>query len=262
MSTNYNPSKYFYIDGQFQGPIKSTVTFPVINPATEEKIFDLPMGDSADVDAAVKAAVKAFPAYSAWSVQERIALFERLVREFKHRQDDMAAAINKEMGAPLPFAKKAQAWVGLKHLEVVLENLKTYHFEERRGTALVIREPIGVCGLITPWNWAANQLSLKVFAAMAVGCTVVVKPSEFTPTSAKIYAEIMDSAGVPPGVFNLIQGNGPDVGVAMSEHPNIDMISFTGSTRAGIDVARRGAETVKRISQVRISKREEKFVFF
>lgn len=238
----------FYIDGAWVDPaVKKTI--PVINPATEDKLYDVAVGSAADVDKAVAAARKAFETFSQTSREERIALLTKIIEIYKKRAPDMAALISDEMGAPLPMAERAQAGAGLGHLASTLEVLKSYHFEEPIGSAVVVREPIGVVGMITPWNWPMNQIACKVAPALAVGCTMILKPSEYTPSSALLFAEILHEAGVPKGVFNVINGLGPDVGVAMSEHHGIDMISFTGSTRAGIDVAQRAAKTVKRVGQ-------------
>src|SRR5689334_4955722 len=240
--------KKFYIDGAWVDPAVMK-TVPVVNPATEEPMYDVAVGSKADVDKAVAAARKAFETFSVTTREERIELFGRIIDAYKKRSKDIAAAISDEMGAPIPMAERAQAGSGLGHLMSTLQVLKDYHFEEKVGTATVVREPIGVVGMITPWNWPLNQIACKVAPAIAAGCTMILKPSEFTPTSALIFAEVMHDAGVPKGVFNLVNGLGPEVGVAMSEHPGIDMISFTGSTRAGIDVAQRAAKTVKRVSQ-------------
>jgi aldehyde dehydrogenase (NAD+) len=238
----------FYIDGAWVDPAVMK-TVPVVNPATEEPMYDVAVGSKADVDKAVAAARRAFETFSVTTREERIALLEKIIDAYKARSKEIGAAISDEMGAPLPMAERAQAGAGLGHLMSTLQVLKDYHFEEKVGTATVVREPIGVVGMITPWNWPLNQIACKVAPAIAAGCTMILKPSEFTPTSALIFAEVMHAAGVPKGVFNLVNGLGPEVGVAMSEHEGIDMISFTGSTRAGIDVAKRAANTVKRVSQ-------------
>jgi aldehyde dehydrogenase (NAD+) len=238
----------FYIDGAWVDPVVKKST-PVINPATEEAMYEVALGSAADVDKAVKAARAAFETFSQTSRDERVALLSRIVEVYKTRMKDIGAAISDEMGAPLSFAEKFQAGAGLGHIASTLEVLKAYQFEEPLGSAVVAREPVGVVGMITPWNWPLNQIACKVAPALAAGCTMILKPSEFTPSSALIFAEILHEAGVPKGVFNLINGLGPEVGAAMSEHPGIDMISFTGSTRAGIDVAKRAASTVKRVSQ-------------
>jgi aldehyde dehydrogenase (NAD+) len=238
----------FYIDGAWVDPVVKKTT-PVVNPATEEPMHDLALGSKADVDKAVAAAKRAFETYSQASREERVALLTRVVEVYKSRMKDIGAAVSDEMGAPLPFAEKFQAGAGLGHIMSTLDVLKNYQFEEPLGSAVVVREPVGVIGMITPWNWPLNQIACKVAPALAAGCTMILKPSEFTPSSALIFAEILHEAGVPKGVFNLVNGLGPEVGAAMSEHPDIDMISFTGSTRAGIDVAKRAAPTVKRVSQ-------------
>ncbi len=238
----------FYIDGAWVDPaVKKSI--PVVNPATEEAMYDVAVGSKADVDKAVTAARRAFETFSQTSREERVALLTKIVDIYKARMKDIGAAVSDEMGAPLPMAERAQAGAGLGHLMSTLDVLKNYQFEEQMGSAVVVREPVGVIGMITPWNWPLNQITCKVAPALAAGCTMVLKPSEFTPSSALIFAEILHEAGVPKGVFNLVNGLGPEVGVAMSEHPGIDMISFTGSTRAGIDVAKRAAPTVKRVSQ-------------
>jgi aldehyde dehydrogenase (NAD+) len=238
----------FYIDGQWVDPVVPS-TRPVVNPATEQAMYDIALGSSADVDKAVAAARRAFETFSLTSREERVALLTRIIEVYKSRAKDLGAAISDEMGAPLGFAEKFQVGAGLGHIVSALDVLKNYAFEEPMGSAMIVREPIGVVGMITPWNWPMNQLTCKVAPALATGCTMVLKPSEFTPSSALIFAEILHEAGVPAGVFNLINGLGPDVGAAMSSHPGIDMISFTGSTRAGIDVAQKAALTVKRVSQ-------------
>ena len=238
----------FYIDGAWVDPaVKKTV--PVVNPATEETMYDVAVGSKADVDKAVAAARRAFETFSVTTREERVALLAKIIEVYKSRMKDIGAAVSDEMGAPLPMAEKLQAGAGLGHIASTLDVLKNYHFEETIGSAVVVREPVGVIGMITPWNWPLNQIACKVAPALAAGCTMILKPSEFTPSSALIFAEILHEAGVPKGVFNLINGLGLDVGAVMSEHPGIDMISFTGSTRAGIDVAKRAANTVKRVSQ-------------
>jgi aldehyde dehydrogenase (NAD+) len=238
----------FYIDGMWVDPVVRK-SIPVVNPATEEVMYEIAVGSKADVDKAVAAASRAFETFSQTSRNERVELLTRVIAAYKARMKDIGAAVSDEMGAPLPMAERQQAGAGLGHLATTLEVLKNYEFEEPVGSAVVVREPIGVVGMITPWNWPLNQIACKVAPALAAGCTMILKPSEFTPSSALIFAEILHEAGVPKGVFNLINGLGPEVGVAMSEHPGIDMISFTGSTRAGIDVAKRAADTVKRVSQ-------------
>ncbi|PRB74796.1 aldehyde dehydrogenase family protein [Pseudomonas sp. MYb185] len=239
--------KQFYINGQWVAP-STTQTVDVINPATEEVVATIAMGSEQDVNAAVAAARKAFESYSQTSREERIALLERILEIFQRRSDEFAQAISLEMGAPAKLSKYAQAPSGTGHFAAALKALKEFEFEERIGNTLVVKEPIGVCGLITPWNWPINQLACKIAPALATGCTMVLKPSEVAPLSALLLAEVLDEAGVPAGVFNLINGDGPTVGSAMSAHPDIDMMSFTGSTGAGRQVMKNGADTIKRVA--------------
>ncbi len=238
----------FYINGEWVAPSTSD-TLDVINPATEESIATIAMGGKADVDKAVAAAKAAFVTFSQTSVEERAELLGRIIEVYKARMGDIAAAVSQEMGAPIGLASAAQAPAGLGHLMYALNALSNFPWEEDAGTAKIVREPIGVCGLITPWNWPLNQIAAKVGPAIAAGCTMVLKPSEIAPLNAILFAEVMHEAGVPAGVFNLIHGDGPNVGVHMSAHPDIDMMSFTGSTRAGISVAQEAAKTVKRVAQ-------------
>jgi aldehyde dehydrogenase (NAD+) len=238
----------FYIDGQWVEPAKAK-TLDVINPANEEVCGKISMGSATDVDHAAKAARKAFATFSLTTREQRIDLLERIAVEYQKRYADMAAAITEEMGAPGWLAQRAQAAMGIGHIQTAIEVLKTYKFEDLRGSTLLVKEPIGVCGFITPWNWPVNQIACKVAPALATGCTMVLKPSEIAPFSGYIWAEIMHAAGVPAGVFNLVNGDGPEVGAAISSHPEIDMVSFTGSTRAGIEVAKNAAPTVKRVHQ-------------
>jgi aldehyde dehydrogenase (NAD+) len=238
----------FYIDGAWQDPV-SRKTLPVTNPANEEVLYEIALGSKADLDKAVAAARRAFDSYSLTKREERVDLLAKIVEVYKKRMKEIGGAISDEMGAPLAFAERFQAGAGLGHLMTTLEVLKGYPFEERLGSAMLVREPVGVAGMITPWNWPLNQIACKVAPALAAGCTMILKPSEYTPSSALIFAEILHEAGVPKGVFNLINGLGPEIGAAMSEHPDIDMMSFTGSTRAGIDVVKRAALTVKRVTQ-------------
>jgi aldehyde dehydrogenase (NAD+) len=245
---NFDNAQKFYINGSWVDPV-SAETISVINPATEQVITTIANGGQTDVDRAVAAAKAAFPAFSATTREERVALLERVVASYKARLEDLSAAVSAEMGAPMSVASAAQAPSGLGHLIATLEALKTFSFEETTGTTEVLYEPIGVCGFITPWNWPLNQIAAKVAPALATGCTMVLKPSEVAPLNALIFAEIMDAAGVPAGVFNLVNGDGPSVGVALSSHPDVDMMSFTGSTRAGIEVAKNAAPTVKRVAQ-------------
>ena len=238
----------FYIDGQWVDPV-TPKTLDVINPANEEVAGHISLGSSADVDRAVKAAKKAFETWSVTSREERIDVMERIIAEYQKRYEDMAKAITEEMGAPAWLAQRAQAAMGIGHLQTAVEVLKNYKFEEDRGTTRLVKEPIGVCGFITPWNWPVNQIATKVAPALATGCTMVLKPSEVAPFSGYIWTEIMHAAGVPAGVYNMVNGDGPTVGAAICSHPDVDMVSFTGSTRAGIEVARNAAPTVKRVHQ-------------
>jgi aldehyde dehydrogenase (NAD+) len=238
----------FYIDGQWVKP-SSTKTIDVINPATEEVCQTVAAGNAEDVDLAVAAARRAFSSYSQTSKTERVALLKRILEIYNHRLDEMAQAISLEMGAPLEMAKDSQAYCGTAHLEATIQALEEFEFEQPRGPTMVVREAIGVVGLITPWNWPMNQIVSKVAPALAAGCTMVLKPSELAPTNALVFAQILHDAGVPAGVFNLINGDGPSVGAPLSAHPDVDMMSFTGSTRAGIMVAKAAADTVKRVSQ-------------
>jgi aldehyde dehydrogenase (NAD+) len=242
-----NDSK-FYIDGAWVDPIEPR-SLPVINPATEEAVATISLGSAADVDRAVKAARAAFPAYSRTSKAERIALLGRIIEAYKARYDDIARAISMEMGAPAWLASKAQAATGIGHAKQMIAVLEAYEFEHVEGRTLIVREPIGVCGFITPWNWPINQIMCKVAPALAAGCTMVLKPSEIAPLNAILFAEVLHAAGVPKGVFNLVNGDGPTVGQAIAAHPGVDLVSFTGSTRAGILVAKAAADTVKRVHQ-------------
>ncbi|KRC81454.1 aldehyde dehydrogenase family protein [Sphingomonas sp. Root241] len=221
----------------------------VINPATEAPVTEITLGSAADVDKAVAAARLAFESFSRTSIDERIALIERILEAYKARAADMAEAISLEMGAPLSLAKSAQVGSGIGHLLSAARALEEFQFEEQIGNSLVVHEPIGVVALITPWNWPLNQIVSKVAPALAAGCTMVLKPSEEAPSCAAIFAEVMHAAGVPAGVFNLVNGDGPGVGTALSRHKGVDMVSFTGSTRAGILVAKNAADTVKRVHQ-------------
>ena len=238
----------FYVDGEW---IESSTgnTLGVINPATEKVIGSVALGREQDVDKAVAAAKAAFDSYSQTSQEERIELLGKIIDFYKARMDDIAATISEEMGAPISLAHSMQAPMGLDHLTTTLDVLREFKFEEDFGSSRVIREPVGVCGFITPWNWPINQIACKVASALAAGCTMILKPSEIAPFNAILFAEILDAAGVPAGVFNLVNGDGPTVGTALSSHPDIDMVSFTGSTRAGIEVARNAAPTVKRVAQ-------------
>ncbi len=238
----------FYINGQWVDPLAAR-DLTVENPATEEMIATISLGASGDVDAAVAAAKAAFPIYSQISVEERIALMEKLLEIYMSRIDEVAVAISMEMGAPISLATEAQAETGRGHITAAIESLKEYEFERQVGNTRIVKEPIGVCGFITPWNWPINQISCKVAPALATGCTMVLKPSEIAPISGYLFTEIMDQAGFPAGVYNMVNGDGPDVGAVISSHPDVDMVSFTGSTRAGILVAKAASETVKRVTQ-------------
>jgi len=238
----------FYIDGQWVDPVEPK-TLDVINPATEGVAGRISLGSAADVDRAAQAARRAFASFSQTSVKDRLDLLAAIVAEYQKRYNDMAAAITEEMGAPAYLANQAQAALGIAHLQTAMAVLKDYKFEELRGTTLIMKDPIGVCGFITPWNWPVNQIATKVAPALATGCTMVLKPSEVAPFSGYIWSEIMHAAGVPAGVYNMVNGDGPTVGAAISSHPQIDMVSFTGSTRAGIEVAKNAAPTVKRVHQ-------------
>ncbi len=238
----------FFIDGQWVDPVEPR-RLAVIDPSTEEAFTEIAIGTAADVDRAVAAAKAAFPAFAATSKAERLALLKRILEVYNERFDDIADAVSREMGAPLSFALDSQAWAGRAHMESTIAAFEAFEFEESRGSTRIVREPIGVCALITPWNWPLNQIVCKVAPAIAAGCTVVLKPSEIAPISGIIFAEVMEAAGVPAGVFNMVNGTGPEVGQVMAGHPDVDMVSFTGSTRAGIIVAKTAADTVKRVAQ-------------
>jgi len=238
----------FFIDGAWVEPA-IPVALDVIDPSTEEAYTRIALGSAADVNKAVAAAKAAFPAFSQWSKEERLALLRRILAEYDKRYEDIAQAVSQEMGAPIGFARDAQAAAGQGHLKATIEAFEAYEFTETRGTTTIVKEPIGVCALITPWNWPLNQIVCKVAPAIAAGCTMVLKPSEIAPISGIIFAEVMEAAGTPKGVFNLVNGTGPDVGQVMAGHPDVDMVSFTGSTRAGVIVAKTAADTVKRVAQ-------------
>ena len=240
--------RQFYIDGRWVPPAEPH-DYTVINPATETPAGVISLGSARDVDRAVAAARGAFERFAQTSREERRSLLEKILAIYKRRHADIADAIREEMGAPARLAKGSQAGAGSGHLAAMIELLKTFDFEERRGASRIVLEPVGVCALITPWNWPMNQVAAKVVPALAAGCTMVLKPSEFSPFSAIVWTEILDEAGVPPGVFNLVNGTGTVVGAALAAHPDIDMVSFTGSTRAGTEVARAAAATVKRVHQ-------------
>jgi aldehyde dehydrogenase (NAD+) len=240
--------RQFYINGKWVDP-ETPDDFPVVNPATEEAITTISLGSAADVNKAVAAASRAFETFSEASVEDRLLLLRRIIDVYKTKSEEMADAISMEMGAPLSFARKAQVPAGLGHLLEAVKVLEHFPFEQVKGSTLMRKEPIGVCGLITPWNWPMNQIVCKVAPALAAGCTMVLKPSELAPLSAYLFAQILHEANVPAGVFNLINGDGPTVGSAIASHPDIAMVSFTGSTRAGVAVAMAAAPTVKRVTQ-------------
>ncbi|MEB3048148.1 aldehyde dehydrogenase family protein [Mycolicibacter sp. MYC123] len=238
----------FYIDGQWVDPAQTQI-LDVENPATEKVAGKIALGSAADVDRAVAAARRAFGTWSQSSRAERLELLQAILAEYQRRSGDLADAVHEEMGAPPALAAGAQVQLGMGHLVTAIDVLKNFSFTQQRGETLVTREPIGVCGLITPWNWPLNQIAVKVYPALATGCTMVLKPSEVAPFSAYVFTEIMAAAGVPAGVYNMVNGDGPGVGVALAQHPDIDMVSFTGSTRAGVAVAENAAATVKRVTQ-------------
>ena len=238
-----------YIDGRWVAPVVTGERFPVIDPATESQVAEICMGSAADVDLAVAAACRAFASFAVTPLDARLDALRRINEVFKRRFDEMADAITTEMGAPRDMAREAQAAAGPGHIEATIKAAQQLDWEVRIDGSNVVREPIGVCGLVTPWNWPINQILAKVAPAIAAGCTMVLKPSEQAPLSAQLIAEFIDEAGLPAGVFNLVHGNGPSVGHAMSAHPDIEMMSFTGSTRAGVDVAKTAADTIKRVAQ-------------
>ena len=241
----------FYINGKWVKPLKEN-NFDVINPSTEKMYAKISLGSKEDLDLAVRAARDAFESWAFSDVNERISLVEDFISLYDKRSSDMAEAISTEMGAPIKMATNDQVTAGSKHMKNFISAMKNFKFEQplRSDTPdeQMIYEPIGVCGLITPWNWPMNQVTLKVIPAILTGCTMILKPSEIAPMSSLLFSEMMDEIGFPPGIFNLINGNGPTVGEAMSAHPDIDMMSFTGSTRAGIAVSKGSANTIKRVS--------------
>jgi len=238
----------FYINGEWVDPVTPR-SLDVIDPSTEEVAGHISLGSEEDVNKAVEAAAAAFPSWSAMSREDRLVIMNRIVEEFEKRVPEIGEAITLEMGAPKWLADGTQAAIGVNHFKTAIGVLEKFEFEEDRGTSRVTREPIGVCGFITPWNWPIHQICAKVAPALAVGCTVVLKPSEIAPFSAKLFADVLAAAGVPAGVFNLVNGLGPEVGQAIAAHPKVDMVSITGSTRAGIQVAEAAAKTVKRVHQ-------------
>lgn len=238
----------FYIDGKWVDPVEPN-SLDIDNPTTEQISGKIALGSAADVDKAVKAARKAFATWSMSSRAERLDLLQAILAEYQKRSANLGEAVSEEMGAPPALGSGTQVYLGLGQLNNAIDALKNFSFEESRGSTLVTKEPIGVCGLITPWNWPLNQIACKVYPALATGCTMILKPSEVAPYSGQIFTEVIEAAGVPAGVYNMIFGDGTGVGVALSSHPDIDMVSFTGSTRAGIDVAKNAAATVKRVTQ-------------
>ncbi|HLW88627.1 MAG TPA: aldehyde dehydrogenase family protein [Terriglobales bacterium] len=238
----------FYIDGKWVGPTKFQDR-TILNPANEGPIGTISLGNAADVDRAVAAAKRAFASYSETNLEQRLGILRRIIEVYRSKMDEMAETISQEMGAPISLSRKAQAPAGLAHLLEIVKVLERFKFEKIKGSTLMRKEPIGVCGLITPWNWPMNQIACKVAPALAAGCTMVLKPSEIAPLSAYLFAQILHEASVPPGVFNLVNGDGPTVGAAIASHPDVAMISFTGSTRAGVAVAVAAAPTVKRVTQ-------------
>jgi aldehyde dehydrogenase (NAD+) len=241
-------AQQFYIDGAWVDPA-TPKSLPVINPATEEPFVEIAVGGAADVDRAVAAARAAFPAFAETSKAERLRLLRRILEIYNRRAEDIARAVSDEMGAPMGFAREAQTWAGRAHLEATIKALEDFAFEDQRGSTRIVREGIGVAGLITPWNWPLNQIVCKVAPAIAAGCTMVLKPSEIAPVSGLAFTEIVHEAGVPAGVYNMVNGDGPSVGQVIAGHPGVDMVSFTGSTRAGIIVAKTAADSVKRVAQ-------------
>jgi len=245
---NIQDKRKFYIDGAWVEPLQSN-DFEVLSPASEEVIAHISLGSANDINRAVEAARGAFETFSETSVKDRIDLLQQVLTIYKRRYDEMAEVISLELGAPISMSKNSQAAVGVGHMEGFLEALENYETrQELPNGDTLLREPVGVCGLITPWNWPVNQVALKVLPALAVGCTMVLKPSELTPLSAMLYADILHEAGVPKGVFNLVNGDGPVTGATLSRHPDVDMMSFTGSTRAGIAVTKDSADTVKKVT--------------
>ncbi|MDR6490645.1 aldehyde dehydrogenase (NAD+) [Paraburkholderia terricola] len=238
----------FYIDGKWVEP-SGAARLPVIDPCTEEAIAEVAMGTPADIDRAVAAAKHAFTSFSQTTPAERLALIRRILDVFLERHDEMGETISRELGAPRAMAHAWQAGIGQRHLEELIRTCESFAWQRKKGTTLINHEPVGVVALITPWNWPINQIVCKAAPAIAAGCTMVLKPSEVTPLNALLFAEILDAAGVPPGVFNLVNGDGPSVGAALAAHPDVDMVSFTGSTRAGIEIAKLAAPTVKRVHQ-------------
>ncbi|MDX1491484.1 MAG: aldehyde dehydrogenase family protein [Pseudohongiellaceae bacterium] len=238
----------FLIDGEWVTP-NASETLQVINPATESAYATISLGGAKDVDLAAKAAKKAFEQWSQSTVEQRLEVLDKIIAGIKARSEELAQAVSSEMGAPISMARAAQVGTGIAHFATARQILADFEFEESRGKTRVVKEPVGVCGFITPWNWPLNQVACKVAPAIAAGCTMILKPSEMSPVSAYILAEIIADSGIPAGVFNLVNGDGPNVGAAISSHPDIDLVSFTGSTRAGREVAKAAADTIKKVTQ-------------
>lgn len=238
----------FYINGEWTSPAVPAL-LPVVNPATEEVVAEVARGSAEDVDRAVAAARAAFPGWSATPVEERASILGNIHALILERKESLAQVLSLEMGAAISFSRAMQVPLAAEHVRVARDLLSTYRFQTVEGSTAIEREAIGVCGLITPWNWPLYQITAKVAPALAAGCTVVLKPSELSPLSALLFAQLIHDAGLPPGVFNLVNGSGPDVGAAIAAHPDIDMISITGSNRAGALVAQAAAVTVKRVTQ-------------
>lgn len=238
----------FYINGKWLDA-SARESFTVVNPSTEQAYAKISLGTADDVDQAAKAASKAFEQWSQSSVATRLEALDKIIAGIKARSEELAQAVSSEMGAPISMARAAQVGTGIAHFATARQILAGFEFEESRGKTRIIKEPVGVCGFITPWNWPLNQVACKIAPAIAAGCTMILKPSEMSPVSAYILAEIIADAGLPAGVFNLVNGDGPTVGAALSAHPDIDLISFTGSTRAGREVAKAAADTIKRVTQ-------------
>ena len=241
--------KNFYINGKWVKPAKAN-DYNVVNPSNEEVFAVISLGSKDDTDSAVKSAKRAFDQWKETLVDERINFLEKLLKVYKKRFNEIAEAMSMEMGSPIDYATMVHAASGQTHLEDFILRLKNFKFGEdfnSKSNNYIAREPIGVCGLITPWNWPINQIALKVIPAFATGCTMILKPSEIAPISAMLFAEMIDEAGFPPGVFNLVNGDGAGVGTDISGHPDIDMISFTGSTRAGKLITKNAADTIKRV---------------
>ena len=238
----------FFIDGAWRKP-HSSRTVAVINPASEEAICEVALGDETDADQAVRAARAAFDSFARTTKKERIELLEAVIAQYDRRHEELVEVVQAEVGAPRSLSAGAQVPSGIEHFRETLRVFREENLEESMGATRILKEPVGVCALITPWNWPLNQIACKVAPALAAGCTMVLKPSEVAPLNAVLFAEILEAAGVPRGVFNLVNGDGATVGTALSSHPEVDMVSFTGSTRAGIEVARNAAPGVKRVAQ-------------